>query len=235
MIADGLVSVLNELTDIPFEEIAWSEAPETKYGVVTVDGQSEFKADEDPVAEKMRTGYVDVFVKPTDPDPTDDVEAAMQALELWFSMEPIQYEPETGWVHFEWRWTDIMNTSKINLNELPIMLHVAKTEEVQGTGGQTYRKVTFADGETDKILRYAKSRDMCFLIEYWNSNVSYQMRKASVREAGTTVEVTFVGTLPVGAGDEEYGTVTGVAGIKVLVFFQNGEYRSAVATYFTSA
>lgn len=234
MIADGLVSVLNGLTDIPFEEIAWSEAPETKYGVVTVDGQSEFKADADPVAEKMRTGYVDVFVKPTDPDPTDDVEAAMQALELWFSMEQIQYEPETGWVHIEWRWTDVMNTSKINMNELPIMLHVVKTEEVQGGGGQTYRKVTFADGETDKILRFAESRDMCFMIEHWNSHVLYQMRKASVREQGTTVEVAFVGTLPSGTGDEEYGTITGFAGIKVLVFFHDGVFHSALATYFTS-
>lgn len=230
----GLVDALNLLTDIPFTEWAWSEAPGDGYGVVSTDGQSELKADADPAVEKMLTGYVDVFIKATDPDPTEDVEDAMRAIGVWFQMESIQIEQETGWLHFEWRWTDVMNTSKISLNDLPIMLHVVKTEEVQGGGGQTYRKVTFADGETDKILRFAETRDMCFMIKYWNSNVSYLVRKASVREQGTTVEVTFVGTLPVGTGDEEYGTITGFAGIKVLVFFQDGVYRSAVATYFTN-
>lgn len=122
----GLVDVLNLFTDIPFTEFAWSEAPEGGHGVVSADGQDEFRADADPVAEKMLTGYVDVYVKASDPDPTDDVEGAMRAIGVWFSMESIQLEPETGFLHFEWRWKDMTNTvRKAILNTLPLMLHIA--------------------------------------------------------------------------------------------------------------
>lgn len=102
----GIVTVLTVITGIPFTEWAWSEAPADRYGVVTVDGQSELKADADPVAEKMLTGYVDVFVKASDPDPRDAVETAMKIVGVWFRMESIQFEPESGLLHFEWRWVD---------------------------------------------------------------------------------------------------------------------------------
>lgn len=107
----GLVNVLNGMTDIPFTEFAWSEAPGGSYGVVTLSGQEVLRADEDPVAEKMRTGYVDVFVKATDADPTDAVESAMKSIGLWFRMESIQFEPETGFMHFEWSWADTLGTA----------------------------------------------------------------------------------------------------------------------------
>lgn len=107
----GLVDALNLLTDLPFTEWAWSEAPADGYGVVTADGQSELKADADPAAEKMLTGYVDVFIKATAPDPTEDVEDAMRAIGVWFRMESIQFEPESGYLHFEWRWVDAIGTA----------------------------------------------------------------------------------------------------------------------------
>lgn len=105
----GLVNVLNGLTGIPFTEWAWSEAPEEPYGVITLDGQTELKADADPVAEKMRTGYVDVYTKAGDPDPTEAVEAALKAIGIWFRMESVQFEPESGLLHFEWIWIDTLN------------------------------------------------------------------------------------------------------------------------------
>lgn len=107
----GLVNTLNAKTDIPFTEFAWSEAPGGSYGVVTLSGQEVLRADEDPVAEKMRTGYVDVFVKATDADPTESVESAMKSIGLWFRMESIQFEPETGYMHFEWSWSDTLGSA----------------------------------------------------------------------------------------------------------------------------
>ncbi len=125
----GLVDALNIFTMIPFTEFAWENAPKDGYGVVSPDGQIELKADADPAAEKMLTGTIDVFVKATDRDPTNDVENAMRAIGVWFSMESIQLEQETSYVHFEWRWRDVTNTvRKPILNELPIMLHI-KTQE----------------------------------------------------------------------------------------------------------
>lgn len=125
----GLVDILNLYTTIPFTEFAWENAPKDGYGVVSPDGQIELKTGEDPAAEKMLTGLVDVFVKATDGDPTEDVEDAMRALGVWFTMESIQFESETGYVHYEWRWRDVLNTvRKPIINELPIMLHI-KTQE----------------------------------------------------------------------------------------------------------
>ena len=137
----GLVDALNLLTDLPFTEWAWSEAPADGYGVVTADGQSELKADADPAAEKMLTGYVDVFIKATDQDPTEDVEDAMRAIGVWFRMESIQFEPETGFIHIEWRYTDTMNKAKkAILNTLPLLLHVTSAEWDEGS-----LYVTFAE------------------------------------------------------------------------------------------
>ncbi len=125
----GLVDALNLLTDLPFAEWAWSEAPDEAYGVVTADGQTELKADEDPAAEKMLTGYVDVFIKATDADPTEEVEDAMRAIGVWFRMESIQFEPDSGFIHIEWRYVDTMNNEKkAILSTLPLMLHVTSAE-----------------------------------------------------------------------------------------------------------
>lgn len=235
----GLVDALNLFTDIPFTEWAWSTAPANGYGVVTADGQSELKADADPVAEKMLTGYVDVFVKATDPDPTDDVEAAMKALGVWFRMESIQFEPETGFIHYEWRYTDVIKTAgKAFLTELPIMLHVIRTEGVT-VDGHTYRKVIFADGETDMILEYAKTRDMYFCLPYWEATettpIWFWLRKVCVKEALGATEIQFAANLPNISGYEKEETLDGYLGIRVSVSWNaDGTFRSAIATHFMS-
>lgn len=151
----GLTEALNLFTGIPFTEWAWSEAPKDRYGVVTADGQSELKADADPAAEKMLTGYVDVFVKASDDDPRDDVENAMRAIGVWFRMESIQFEPETGFLHFEWRWTDSMNTASLSiLRGLPLLLHVASAtwdsdQMLYVTFEETAKEIFDAIGERD--------------------------------------------------------------------------------------
>lgn len=118
----GIVTVLTVITGIPFTEWAWSEAPADRYGVVTVDGQSELKADADPVAEKMLTGYVDVFVKASDPDPRDAVETALKIVGVWFRMESIQFEPESGLLHFEWRWVDSLRKAEKQMYITPVFV-----------------------------------------------------------------------------------------------------------------
>ena len=118
----GIVTVLTVITGIPFTEWAWSEAPADRYGVVTVDGQSELKANADPVAEKMLTGYVDVFVKASDADPRDAVETALKMIGVWFRMESIQFEPESGLLHFEWRWVDSLRKAEKQMYITPVFV-----------------------------------------------------------------------------------------------------------------
>lgn len=238
----GLVDALNLLTDIPFTEWAWSEAPADGYGVVTADGQSELKADADPAAEKMLTGYVDVFIKATDPDPTEDVEDAMRAIGVWFRMESIQFEPETGFIHIEWRYTDSMAkaTKAINLEEIPIVLHIAGTEEVTGTGGQTYRKVTFKSGEAEKLFDGRNTRDMIVHLQAWDKSpetVYEVLRKYEVIEIGALTEVRLeTGLQPVKLADSvQDATVAAFEAYEIDVYFNNGVFHSAVATHFVSA
>ena len=118
----GIVTVLTVITGIPFTEWAWSEAPADRYGVVTVDGQSEFRADADPVAEKVLTGYADVYVKASDTDPRKDVETALKMIGVWFRLESIQFEPESGLLHLEWRWVDSMRKAEKQMYITPVFV-----------------------------------------------------------------------------------------------------------------
>lgn len=104
---DALLNILNGFTDIPFVELAWSHSPDDKYGVINLDNQLALDADADPVSEKMLTGFVDVFVrKPNDLSTVSDVESAMKRLGIWFALNSVQFEDDTGYVHYEWTWRD---------------------------------------------------------------------------------------------------------------------------------
>lgn len=104
---DALLNILNGFTDIPFVELAWSHSPDDKYGVINLDNQLALDADADPVSEKMLTGFVDVFVKkPKYLSTVSDVESAMKRLGIWFALNSVQFEDDTGYVHYEWTWRD---------------------------------------------------------------------------------------------------------------------------------
>ena len=106
---NALLNYLNGFTDIPFVELAWSHSPDNKYGVINLDNQIALDADADPVSEKMLTGFVDVFVKkPQDLSTVSDVESAMKRLGIYFALNSVQFEDDTGYVHYEWTWRDTL-------------------------------------------------------------------------------------------------------------------------------
>lgn len=111
---DALLNILNGFTDIPFVELAWSHSPDNKYGVINLDTQVALNADEDPVSEKMLTGFVDVFeripkTRPHGLSTVSNVESAMKRLGIWFALNSVQFEDDTGYVHYEWIWKDTPN------------------------------------------------------------------------------------------------------------------------------
>lgn len=101
----NLIDKLNETT-IPFVYMAWSHSPDSEYGVVTTSDQRELSADEDAVCEKMLEGYVDVFTYDTGSFPMVEVEGVLREMGLWFTLNSIQYEDDTGFIHYEWEWRD---------------------------------------------------------------------------------------------------------------------------------
>jgi hypothetical protein len=104
---NALLNYLNAYTDIPFVELAWSHSPDDKYGVINLENQIALDADADPVSEKMLTGFVDVFVKkPKDLSTVSDVESALKRLGIYFALNSVQFEDDTGYVHYEWIWRD---------------------------------------------------------------------------------------------------------------------------------
>lgn len=112
---NALLNILNGLTDIPFVELAWTHSPDDKYGVITLNNQIALNADADPVTEKMLSGFVDVFVKkPQDLSTVNDVESALKQLGIWFALESVQFEDDTGYVHYEWQWRDTLGVVASN-------------------------------------------------------------------------------------------------------------------------
>lgn len=68
---NGLLNRLMAGTTMPWAFMAWSHAPDSDYGVVTVADQEALKADADAIAEKILTGYVDLFTRDQTADSID--------------------------------------------------------------------------------------------------------------------------------------------------------------------
>lgn len=137
MILTYLYNALNALTTIPFCEVAWSQAPDAdRYGVISMNGQTVLRADENPVAEKMLTGYVDVFTKPTAAVPIDEVESVLKTLGIWFTLQSVQYDENTGFIHYEWTFTDVLNKARDEIARIRFELNEQITEEWLPYGSQ---------------------------------------------------------------------------------------------------
>ena len=103
---NGLINHLKAETSIPWAYMAWSKSPDDLYGVVTLFDQSELGTDYDSVSEKMFEGYVDVFTRNDDGSEITRVENCLRDLGIWWTMESTQFEDDTGYIHYEWRWRD---------------------------------------------------------------------------------------------------------------------------------
>ena len=100
---DGLKTALAG-TNLDFANVAWSKAPAGDYGTYYADGQEELRTGESSVSEHMLRGYVDYFTRDNTDTPKSTIESALDGLGIWWTLESIQFEPETGYIHYEWRW-----------------------------------------------------------------------------------------------------------------------------------
>lgn len=57
------------------------------------------------IGEQAVTGTTDYYTKTENDSTIDSIQDAQNAVEgLWWSLNSVQYEEETGLIHFEWRW-----------------------------------------------------------------------------------------------------------------------------------
>lgn len=102
---DGLKNALNA-TGYSFTFAAWSKAPSGDYGVYFADGQEAFSSNEVSGSEVMLSGYVDYFTRDSSETPKVAIESALKSLGIVWYLNSIQFEDDTGYIHYEWRWTD---------------------------------------------------------------------------------------------------------------------------------
>lgn len=54
--------------------------------------------------EFVDAGYIDLFTKEADDDLVKNIPAALDVAGISFYLNSVQFEEETGLLHYEWRW-----------------------------------------------------------------------------------------------------------------------------------
>lgn len=75
----------------------------TPYIVYGVDGDNNLHAG-NRMAETVDTGYIDLFTKKSGDPLIKEIPAALNAAEVSFYLNSVQFEDETSILHYEWRW-----------------------------------------------------------------------------------------------------------------------------------
>lgn len=90
-----------------FKHFGWSSAPVGDYGVFSEDG-SEFFVSDDRNTESTLTGTIDYFTRDDSGAPKSAIESALRSLQntnaFAWNVNTIQYEQDTGYIHYEWAW-----------------------------------------------------------------------------------------------------------------------------------
>lgn len=96
--------ILTELQKLgSFAAYAWSHAPADNYGVIAVDGQNALRAG-DKLAEKVPEGTIDFFTRSPASTMPGQVESLLDRLGASWYLNSVQYESDTGLLHYEWVW-----------------------------------------------------------------------------------------------------------------------------------
>lgn len=99
---ERLRAALAALTDRVYHYVAAPNST-TPYIVWAEDGDNDLPGD-DRHAERAITGTVDLYTR-TDTDPLfSAIPEALEGLGASYYLNSVQYEEETGLVHYEWVW-----------------------------------------------------------------------------------------------------------------------------------
>lgn len=114
---DNLLSAL-EYTGFPFAHYAWADnAPERArdHGVYAEDGERALFAN-NRRAERVLEGTIDLFTRDDTGAAKRNVEEALDKYDVKFRLESIQYEQDSGFIHYEW----VFNVLEAEASWLPL-------------------------------------------------------------------------------------------------------------------
>lgn len=99
---EKIIAVHREVTDAVSHG---GRMKSNRYFVWQEDGENDFHAD-GKHTERAVTGTTDLFTKQEFDPWREEFEAAMSASKyIAWGLESIQFEKDTGFWHYEWRWT----------------------------------------------------------------------------------------------------------------------------------
>lgn len=101
MISDAITALQND--GYAFAHFAWSHAPEGDYGTWGEDTGNEFEAD-GLVIEQVMNGFVDYFTRDDSDTPKNAIQQAMTAAGVIWHLDAVQYESDTGYIHYSWSY-----------------------------------------------------------------------------------------------------------------------------------
>lgn len=90
-----------ENTGLEFAHYAWSAAPAGDYGVYAEDSGNDLEADNVHI-ETGTDGYIHYFTRDDTGTPRATIEAALNSLLIPWYLNSVQYENDTGYIHYEW-------------------------------------------------------------------------------------------------------------------------------------
>ena len=88
-------------TGYQFAHHAWSKAPSGDYGTYSENSGEDLRADEKHV-ERGTEGYINYFTRDDSDTPRTTIETAMNSLNIPWYLNTVQYENDTGYIHYEW-------------------------------------------------------------------------------------------------------------------------------------
>lgn len=103
MISDAIATLQASPTNYKFAHFAWSHAPAGDYGTWAEEYGTEFKAG-GVVAEQAMNGYVDYFTRDDTGAPKTAIEKAMTDEGIVWHLDTVQYENDTGFIHYTWEY-----------------------------------------------------------------------------------------------------------------------------------
>lgn len=88
-------------TGYQFAHHAWSKAPSGDYGTYAEDSGNDFMCDCEH-GERGTECWVNYFTRDDTSAPRTTIEAALNSLQVPWYLNTVQYENDTGYIHYEW-------------------------------------------------------------------------------------------------------------------------------------
>lgn len=98
---NDIVSALAQ--QYPTTAYGWKNQTKATYIVVSDEGTDALWAD-GKLSEAKNAGTVDLFTKKADGSTKAATEAVLNGLDLSYYLNSVQYEEDTGYIHYEWVW-----------------------------------------------------------------------------------------------------------------------------------